>query len=705
MRQRGRKVTRQVGPSTCRSVRGVGIVLLLVLGAGRPQAEEGMWTFDNPPGEVLRERYGFVPTPEWLDHVRLASVRFSDGGSGSFVSPNGLVMTNHHVAVGQLQKVSRPGRDYVAEGFYAARPEDELPCPDLELNVLVSMEDVTDRVRAAVRPGMTPEEALKARRAEIARIEKESLETTGLRSDVVALYHGGEYWLYRYKRYTDVRLVFAPERQAAYFGGDSDNFTYPRYDLDVAFFRVYADGRPVRPEHYLKWNSKGPAEGELVFVSGHPGSTDRLFTYAQLLFQRDVRYPLLLRSIERRIQVLRDYARRGPEAARQALVPMFSLENAKKALTGEYQGLLDPALMARRKRQEDEFRRLVAGNPEWQKRYGDAWDVIERVTQKQASVFRQQLFRRFAGSRLASMALTIVQYVQEVRKPDGERLDGFHDAQLERLRFQILSPAPVYPDMEEAVLAGLLQMAQEELGPDDSFVRAALQGRSPEEVAREVIRGTKLADPKVRKALLEGGVRAVERSRDPLVALARRVEPAIRETLEWVRTNVESVLTPATEKVAQARFAVYGKSAYPDATFTLRLSFGTVRGYPMNGTVAPYKTTLYGLFDRALSFDRRGEFELPPRFWERKDRLDLSTPVNFVCTCDIIGGNSGSPVINRNAEVVGLIFDGNIESLSWRFVYDDTKARAVAVHTAYIIEALRKLYDAGALADEVEGRR
>jgi hypothetical protein len=684
---------------------GSGLVFLLVLGVTHPRAEEGMWTFDNPPLKVLQERYGFTPTPEWLDHVRLASVRFSDGGSGSFVSPYGLVMTNHHVAVGQLQKVSRPGKDYVAEGFYAARPEDELPCPDLELNVLVSMENVTDRVRSAVRPGMTEEEALKARRAEIARIEKESLEKTGLHSQVVSLYHGGEYWLYRYKRYTDVRLVFAPERQAAYFGGDSDNFTYPRYDLDVAFFRVYENGRPIRSEHYLKWNSKGPAEGELVFVSGHPGSTDRLFTYAQLLYQRDVRYPLLLRYIDRRIQILRAYAARGPEEARRALVQIFSLENAKKAFTGEYQGLLDPTLLAKRKQQEDEFRRLVASRPEWQEQYGDAWDTIEQVTQKQASVIRQQLFRRFAGSRLASMALTIVQYVQEVRKPDGERLPGFQEAQLEQLRFQLLSPAPVYPDMEEAVLAGLLEMAREELGPEDPFVKAALQGRTPQEVAREAIGGTKLADVKVRKALLEGGLQAVQRSRDPLIDLARRVEPAVRETLEWVRKNVESVLTPATEKIAQARFAVYGKSVYPDATFTLRLSFGTVRGYPMNGTVAPYKTTLYGLFDRALSFDNRGEFELPPRFWERKDRLDLSTPVNFVCTCDIIGGNSGSPVINRNAEVVGLIFDGNIESLPGRFVYDDTKARAVAVHTAYIIEALRKLYDAGALADEIEGRR
>ncbi len=679
----------------------VTVLALLFLGAAKAP-DEGFWTFDNPPLKQLKERYGFTPTKEWLDHVRLSSVRFMDGGSGSFVSPNGLVMTNHHVAVGQLQKVSTAEKDYVTTGFYARTREEELKSPDLEVNVLVSMENVTDRVRAAVKKGMTEEEALKARQAEIAKIEKESLEKTGLRSNVVNLYHGGEYWLYRYKKYTDVRLVFAPERQAAYFGGDSDNFTYPRYDLDVAFFRVYENGEPVHSDHYLKWNSQGAREGELVFVSGNPGSSDRLFTYAQLEYQRDVRYPMLMKYIDRRIQILRDYAKKGPEQQRRALVQIFGLENAKKAFTGEYQGLLDEHLMAKRKKDEEAFRQKIARNPEWQKKYGGAWNTIAEVTAKQAKVAKQQFYRALHGSRLAGFATTIVRYVVEIKKPDGERLEGFHDSQLPQLKFRLLSPAPVYKDMEEANLAGSLAMSLEELGPDDPFVKTVLNGRDPAEVAKELISGTKLGDVKFRQSLLEGGEKAVKKSRDPLIVLARKLDPMLRQSREWYKKNIESVLTPATEKIAQARFAVYGKSVYPDATFTLRLSYGTVKGYPMNGTKAPYKTTLYGLYDRTLSFDKKGEFSLPQRFWDRQSTLDLSTPVNFVSTADIIGGNSGSPVINKEGELVGLIFDGNIESLPGRFVYDETKNRAVAVHSAYIIEALRKLYDAGALADEIE---
>ena len=684
----------------------VGVILLfsssLFVGAGL--ADEGMWTFDNPPVKQLRERYGFTPTQEWLDHVRLASVRFMDGGSGSFVSPNGLVLTNHHVAMGQLQKISTAEKDYVATGFYAATPAEELKCPDLEVNVLISMEDVTQRVQSAVKEGMSEAEALKARRAEIAKIEKESLDKTGLRSNVISLYHGGEYWLYRYKKYTDVRLVMAPERQAAYFGGDSDNFTYPRYDLDMAFFRVYENGKPIKSEHYLKWNSKGAGENELVFVSGNPGSSDRLFTYAQLEFQRDVRYPMILKYIKKRLEILYEYRERGQEQERRALFHIFGLENAKKALTGELRGLLDKNLMAKRKKDEEEFRKLIANNPEWQKLYGDAWDVIAKTIKKSAEKTKEQFYRHLRGSRMASFAATIVRYVAEVQKPDAERLPGYHDSQLNELRFYLFSPAPIYKDLEEATLAGTLQMSLEELGPDDEFIKIVLNGRSPEEVAKDLINGSKLDDVEFRKSLIEGGEKAVKKCKDPLIVLARKLDPMWRKSEKWFRENVESVLTQASEKIAKARFVVYGKSVYPDATFTLRLAYGAVKGYPMNGTKAPYKTTLYGLYDRALSFDQKGEYVLPQRFWDRQHTLNLATPVNFVSTCDIIGGNSGSPVINKNAELVGVIFDGNIESLSGRFIYDEEKNRAVAVHSAYIIEALRKLYDAGKLADEIEGK-
>ncbi|HCL00289.1 MAG TPA: hypothetical protein DHW42_09330 [Candidatus Marinimicrobia bacterium] len=666
-------------------------------------ADEGMWTFDNPPTEQLKE-YGFTPTQEWLDQVRLASVRFMDGGSGSFVSPNGLVMTNHHVAVGQLQKISTEEKNYVNTGFFTSKMADEHKCPDLEVNVLISMDDVTQRVRSAMQEDMDEVEALKARKAEIAKIEKESLDETGLRSNVISLYHGGEYWLYRYKKYTDVRLVFAPERQAAYYGGDFDNFTYPRYDLDVAFFRVYENDKPVESKNYFKWNSKGAAEDELVFVPGNPGSTDRLYTYSRLEFQRDFNYPLILKYIDRRLQILHKYMKKGPEQERRALVQIFGLENGKKALTGELSGLLDENLMAKRKTDEENFRKLIAENPEWEKEYGDAWDTIDKTIEKNVTIAKERFYRRIFGSKMAGFAQIIVRYVTEVPKPDAERLDGYHDSELPQLKFRLFSPAPIYRDLEEALLAGALQMSLDELTPDDEFIKIVLGNRTPEEIARALINGTQLDDVDLRKKLIEGGEDAVNASSDPLIVLARNLDPMMRASEKWYRENIESVLTPASEKIAKARFAVYGKDMYPDATFTLRLAYGTVKGYPMNGTKAPYKTTLYGLFDRSLSFDQKDDYSLPQRFWDRQKKLDLSTPVNFVSTCDIIGGNSGSPVINKKAEIVGLIFDGNIESLPGRFVYDEIKNRAVAVHSAYITEALHNLYKCKNLAKEIEGK-
>lgn len=675
--------------------------------AGGPVAlaEEGMWTFDNPPVKQLQERYGFTPTQQWLDHVRLSCVRFNDGGSGAFVSPNGLVLTNHHVGRGQIQKLSSPQNDYIKNGFYAPTLAEELKCPDLELNVLVAMENVTARVQGVVKKGMSAKEALDARKAEIAKIEKESLAATGLRSDVVALYQGSEYWLYRYKKYTDVRLVFAPEQQIAFFGGDPDNFTYPRHDLDFALFRVYENDRPLQTKHYLKWSANGASDGELVFVAGHPGRTDRLQTVAQMEMQRDHLFPLTLRTLQRRLAALRRYAERGPEEARQVAGLIFGLENSLKATTGYHQGLLDKNVMAKKQQEEKEFRALVANNREWQKEYGDAWDAIADAQVKYLEMLKPIRYRALTGqARLPALALAIVQYVAEVKKPDGERLDGFHEAQLESLRFRLLSKAPVYPGVDEIMLADGLQESLEALGPNDPFIRAVLNGRQPADVAREVIAGTKLADVEFRRSLLDGGETAVASSTDPLIVMARKVDPFVREMNKWLETNVRSVEIAASEKIGKARFAVYGKTTYPDATFTLRLSYGTVKGFPMNGTIAPPKTTFYGLYDRAHSFDMKPPFDLPARYIQREKNLDLSTPLNMVTTHDIIGGNSGSPVINRQAELVGLIFDGNIESLAGRFVYQEEKNRAVSVHSAAIIEALRKIYDAGTLADELEGK-
>lgn len=675
----------------------------LSVSAVAAHAEEGMWTFDNPPTKLLQQHYGFTPTQPWLDHVRLSSVRLNDGGSGSFVSPDGLLLTNHHVARGQLQKASNAERDYIRDGFYAATPQEELKSADLEVNVLQSMENVTDRMQDGAKGISDVKKAYDARQSMIAAIESESQKKTGLRSDVVPLYQGSEYWLYRYKKYTDVRLVFAPEQQIAFFGGDPDNFTYPRYDLDMAIFRVYDNGKPLHSTDYLKWSANGAADGELIFISGHPGSTARQDTMAQLVTERDFREPLLLEYFKVRIDAMQAYAAQGGEQARQVNSLIFGLQNSQKAYQGRYEALQDTRVIAKKQKEEEEFRGLVSAKPGLQSEYGGAWDTIAAAELKARPMIKQQVFRR-TDSALANFALQIVQYVAEIKKPDGERLIAFHEAGLESLRYRMLSPAPIYPAMEEARMTAALTEALKQLGPNDEFVVAVLAGRTPQQTAHELVSGSKLADPKQRQALITGGEAAVAASTDPLVVLARKLDPLSRSMTKWTKDNVESVEQPAGEKLGKARFLAYGKSAYPDATFTLRLSYGSVNGYPMNGTKAPPKTTFYGLYDRAHSFDFIGPFALPKRYMEGRDKLDLGTPLDFVATGDIIGGNSGSPVINKQAELVGLIFDGNIESLAGDFVYEGEKNRAVAVHSSAMIEALRKVYGASKLADELQGK-
>jgi hypothetical protein len=677
---------------------------LLLAAAPVIHAEEGMWTFDNPPLKLLKAKYNFTPTQAWLDHLRLSSVRLNDGGSGSFVSPNGLLLTNHHVARGQLQKNSTAQHDYLRDGFLAATPDQEMRSADLEVNVLVAMEDVTPRVQGAVKGVADDAKAQKARDAEIAAIEKESKDKTGLRSDVVSFYNGGEYWLYCYKAYTDVRLVFAPEQQAAFFGGDPDNFTYPRYDLDMAIFRVYENGKPLKTGNFLKWSVKGAAPGELVFISGHPGSTARQDTVAQLLAERDVREPAMTEYFERRIAAAQGFGALGPEQKRLVGSAIFNMQNSLKVYQGRTVALADPAILGKKKAEEDDFRAKVAANPEWQKAYGDAWETIARVEEQLKPEIKGQVFHRF-DSRLFTFAMQIVQFVAEVKKPDGERLPQYHEAGLESLKFQLLSPAPVYPSTEKLYLAAGLRLGQEKLGKDDAYVQAILQGGDVDTVVNTLVDGTKLADPAVRKALLDGGEAAVAASTDPMIVAARRVDPIARETTRRIRDTITSVLTPAGEKLGKARFLVYGKDAYPDATFTLRLSYGAVQGYPCNGTIAPPFTTFYGLYDRAASFSNAPPFDLTLKEAAARDKLDLSTPLDFVSTGDIIGGNSGSPVVNRDGELVGLIFDGNIESLAGDFVYDGTRNRAVAVHSAGMMEGLRKIYGADALADELEGKK
>jgi len=667
------------------------------------RADEGMWTFDRPPSQAIQQRYSFSVTKEWLDHLRLSSVRFPEG-SGSFVSPNGLVLTNHHVALEQLQKISTPQKNYVADGFYARTRAEEVKSADAELNVLISTEDVTERVVGAASKAASAQTALDARKAEIARIQKESLDRTGLRSDVVTLYQGAQYWLYRYKKYTDVRLVFAPEQQMAFFGGDPDNFTYPRHDLDFAIFRVYENDQPIKSDQYLKWNAKGPADQELVFVTGHPASTDRDDTVAELETERDVIYPASLKVVKRRIDTARRYSSQGAEQARQAASLIFGLENAQKAYTGEYNGLMDPKVFAKKQADERGMREAIDKKADLKTMYAAAWADMQRAQETRRRLYKTERYAQLRGSSLAPLGLLIVQYVAEVAKPDSARLDGFHEAQLPSLTFQLSSPAPFYPALQEVLLADSLQESLEELGPNHPFIKAALGGRTPKDAAAALIGGTKLADPAVRKQLIDGGQEAVARSMDPLIVLGRALDPIVREQQKALEREVTSVASAARQKIGQARFAVYGAAAYPDATFTLRLSYGRVSGYPMNGTRAPYKTTFFGLYAESADFDDKPPFKLAPRFNQKRAQVDMATPLNFVTTNDIIGGNSGSPVVNRAGELVGLIFDGNIESLVGRFVYEEEKNRAVAVHAGGIVHALRAVYDAGPLADELDPR-
>ncbi len=691
--------------------RAVSTAAVLILGSlalmTTVRADEGMWLLNDPPRQLLKEKYGFAITDAWLERAQLASVRFNSGGSGSFVSPEGLIVTNHHIGADSLAKLSPPDKDYLRDGYLARTREQELKCPDLELNVLISIEDVTATVEGAVKEGMTAADAGAARRGMMAKIEQESTGKTGLRSDVVTLYQGGKYHLYRYKKYTDVRLVMAPEQGIAFFGGDVDNFEYPRFNLDVCFFRAYENGQPVRAKHYLKWSPTGPAEGDLVFVTGHPGTTNRLETLTKLKHRRDVTLPYLLGRLRMLEAILEQFSARGPAQRKMAGEDLHRVANARKAYTGMYQGLLTPSVLARKAVEEKELRAKVATDPALKAKVGDAWEQVAKA-QDALREFETQYSLLERGdafdSQLFRIARHLVRLAAEKPRDNTLRLREYRDSALESLELQLFSPAPIHVEVERVRLTASLSWLAEQLGGEHPLVVQALAGKSPADRAEELLAGTNLADPAIRRALAKDGQAGIDASKDAMIVFARLVDGEARSVRRRYENEVEEPERQGNGRIAQARFAVLGTAVAPDATFTLRLAFGVVQGYEVEGAKVPFHTTFGGAFERAEAQGHREPFELPSRWREGKAKLDLTTPFDFVSTADTIGGNSGSPVLNRAGELVGINFDRNRHGLVRNFVYTDVQARHVAVHSKAVLEALRKLYDAEQLAQELLGK-
>ena len=659
-----------------------------------------MWTFDAPPLDYWKARYGFTPDQAWLDHVRLASVRLPICSS-SFVSSEGLVMTNHHCGRACISAVSPPDTNYQRTGFVAHTVAEEKKCPGLYVDQLVAIGDITPQIRGKVT-GTTASQQVVQRETAIKAIEDACQQQSGNVCQVVTFYQGGRYSLYQYKRFSDVRLVMAPEEEISFYGGDPDNFTFPRFDLDLTLLRVYENDAPMKTEHYLKWSPGGAKEGDLVFVIGNPGSTGRLLTVAQMDYLRDVTYPAQLAQLQRNIAIYHEVMSKSEDARRQWENQLFYAENSYKAINGYQAGLLDSAIMAKKRAFERSFRARVNADPKLRVRYADAWDKIGVALTEERSFATKSRYYGFGGSQLLSWAGILVRIPGEAGLPDSARLPAYRGEGLENARRVVLSDAPVDKELEKMTLAAQLTAAKKDLPAADPFLAALLQGRSPEVAAEALIEHTTLGDPATRKALLDGGASAVGASTDPLILVARKIAPLSR-AVAIRNTKVESTASANAERIGQALFAAYGTSLPPDATFTLRISDGVVKGYRMNGTRAPYKTSFFGLYARSAEFDNQPPFRLPERWQAARERLDLSTPFDFASTNDIIGGNSGSPIINQAGEVVGLIFDGNIEQLPNRFIYTDEVARSVAVHSKGITEALRRVYDAGRIADELEG--
>jgi Peptidase S46 len=666
-------------------------------------ADEGMWLFTNPPKDKIKKKYNFEITQPWLNHLRLSSSR-APGGSSEFVSPDGLLMTNHHVAQACIHDLSTGGKDYMKNGFYAATREQEAKCPGIEFLVLTGIEDVTTKIQAAVRPGMSSAEAGKATRQAMA-VEEKACSGNGFRCDVVTLYAGAMYHLYKYKKYDDVRLVFAPEFNMAFFGGDPDNFTFPRYDLDITFFRMYENGQPAHTENYLKFAKQGVKDGDLVFVSGHPGRTSRLLTVSQLEYLRDVQYPWQIRNLDRRAKLLLAFSAQGAEQAREAEHDLFSIQNSLKAYKGYNTFFGDKEGMAKKQADEKQMRNYVNANAERRKQFGNPWTQVDQADQTMRGIFFDynyvEMLAGFRGS-LANHARTIVRAAHERAKPNDQRLRDYTEGQLATVEQRLFGATPAYKDLEKVLLADSLTDMQEQQ-PNNPVLLKALAGKSPRDRAAELIDGTKLDDPAFRKELYQGGEAAVEASTDPLIVLMRTIEPDALVLRKNVDDNVDPKLRDAGAKIGKVRFAIFGESQPPDATFTLRLSYGPVKGYEESGKHIAWDTTMDGAYKHADEHGNKPPYQLPKSWMDAKGNFNGSTPFDVVSTCDIIGGNSGSPVVNTRGELVGIIFDGNIESLPPNFMYDDVQARAVNVDSRAILEALHHIYHADALYGEITG--
>ncbi len=682
----------------------IAFTFVFFAGVSLARADEGMWLYNNFPKDAVKAKYGFTPDDKWLEHARLSSARLAGGCSASFVSDSGLVLTNHHCAHSCIAQLSTAERDYVKTGFYAKTQNDEVKCPEIEINQLVNISDVTDQITAATK-GLDGEKFTTARKAAEAKIEKECATSDKLRCDVVTLYHGGQYHLYKYRRFQDVRLVVAPELSIAFFGGDPDNFNFPRYDLDFSMLRVYEDGKPAHMDHYLKWSAGGVKAGDTTFVSGHPGGTDRQLTVAQLEYQRDNALPERLLYLAEVRGLLTQMGKESAEKKRIVTDDLFYVENSYKALRGRLEALLDPKLVDEKRAEEKKLRALLAKKPAAAKKYLPAFDAIAKATDELKDI-RKPLglieFGRAFPDDLTRLARVLVRAADERPKANAERLDEFRDAAAPQMMQRLFSKKPIYDDKEIAWLTYGLTKLREDLGADDPFVKKLLGQESPEELATRVIKGTKLKDVAARKALWDGGKKAIDASDDPLIKLAKAIEPDARALRKKFDDEIDAPLRKNGELLAKARFEMEGTKSYPDATFTLRLSYGQVKGWKENGKEVDPITRFGGAFERATG---RSPFDLPPTWLAAKSKLDMQTPFNFCSTNDIIGGNSGSPVLNQAGELVGLVFDGNIHSLGGDYGFDETVNRTVAVHSEGLLQALAKIYGADRIVNELRAAK